>query len=243
MTNPVTDRPPVSSQPRVLIVEDEIALAQTMADMAHQLGGAPVICRSGYRARAELAQQPPSVIVLDVGLPDMNALSLLPSCGPAKVLVIAAQGNLQHAIAATRQGAAAYMVKPVDLDQLRETLREWIAASPATPVAVPVAAPKSKAAAAPVGPTKKGRSATVKAAPPRPPSNETEERMRDGLTAWLRDQVATGSTYDQIMNRIEEHVLRELLRQYNNRSTHLASALDINRVTLLKRRKLFKLDP
>jgi DNA-binding NtrC family response regulator len=149
-------------------------------------------------------------------------------------------------VATTKFGASAYLVKPVDPDQMRVMLQELIAAAPALPASVPSPVPATPTAVKLPEIKKPVRPAPVKLTPtptqPAVASGNTADQMRTALTVWLREQVATGSTYDQIMDRIEEHVLRELLRQYNNRSTHLARALDINRVTLLKRRKLFKID-
>jgi DNA-binding NtrC family response regulator len=117
-------------KPRIMIVEDEPALAQALATAVRRLDAEPVICPSGYRARSELAVRRYGIVILDIGLPDLNGLSLLTECNGAKVLVITAHGNLANAVAAKKQGAAAYLVKPIDLDQLQTLLREWITALP-----------------------------------------------------------------------------------------------------------------
>ena len=116
---------------RILIVEDEHALADALATVCRRLDCEPTVCFSGTRARQELAQTKFAVVILDIGLPDMNGLTVLEHVNGAKVLVITAHGNLENAVTAKQRGAAAYLVKPLDLEQLQETLRQLLAPAPA----------------------------------------------------------------------------------------------------------------
>jgi DNA-binding NtrC family response regulator len=111
---------------RILIIEDEHALASALATVSRQLGCEPTVCFSGERARQELTRGPFAVVILDIGLPDMNGLTLLEHVNGAKVLVITAHGNLQNAVTAKQRGAAAYLVKPLDLAELQRTLQELL---------------------------------------------------------------------------------------------------------------------
>lgn len=120
---------------KILIVEDQHALAGALGEVCRQLGAEPTLAHSGAAAKQELAATKFSAVILDIGLPDMNGLTLLETLGDTPALVITAHGTLDNAVAAKRLGATAYMVKPLDLPQLRETLQQLLAT--AAPVATP----------------------------------------------------------------------------------------------------------
>ncbi len=112
---------------KILIVEDQHALADALGEVCRQLGAEPVLAASGATAKQHLAATNFHAVILDIGLPDMNGLELLERLGDTPALVITAHGTLDNAVAAKRLGATAYMVKPLDLPQLRETLQQLLA--------------------------------------------------------------------------------------------------------------------
>jgi len=116
---------------KILIVEDQHALASALGEVCRQLGAEPTLAHSGAAAKQELAATKFNALILDIGLPDMNGLALLETLGDTPALVITAHGTLDNAVAAKRLGATAYMVKPLDLQQLRETLQQLVAAGTA----------------------------------------------------------------------------------------------------------------
>lgn len=71
-------------------------------------------------------------MILDIGLPDISGLEVLKQlrarASDVPVLIITAHGNLENAIAARKLGATSYLVKPLDLHELEETLRQAAAA-------------------------------------------------------------------------------------------------------------------
>ena len=113
---------------RVLIVEDEHALASALATVVVRAGAEPVKAASGKAALEELQAGDLSLVVLDIGLPDMSGLDVLREAIPdggepqVPVLVITAHGNLENAIAARKLGAADYLVKPLDLPAFQDVL-------------------------------------------------------------------------------------------------------------------------
>ncbi|MCB9880849.1 MAG: sigma-54-dependent Fis family transcriptional regulator [Planctomycetes bacterium] len=110
----------------ILIIEDEPGLAAALSMVAVRLGYAPSTTASATLGLERIAEATPGLVILDIGLPDMNgleALDAIRSVEPAlPVLVITAHGNLQNAVEAKRRGASAYLVKPLDLDALEETI-------------------------------------------------------------------------------------------------------------------------
>ncbi len=130
---------------KILIIEDETSLASALAALCHTEAYDAILCYSGAQGRARLDEEPFDLVVLDIGLPDMNGLRLLELMREdgieTPVLVITAHGNLENALSARKLGAADYLVKPFDLDvvkakmhQLTEPAEAGVAPAPASPV-------------------------------------------------------------------------------------------------------------
>jgi DNA-binding NtrC family response regulator len=131
----------------ILIVEDQHALAAALGKVCKQLGAEPTLTHSGAAAKQKLAAAKFSAVILDIGLPDMNGLKLLEQLADTPALVITAHGTLDNAVAAKRLGATAYMVKPLDLSELKNTLHHLLsgnrAATPAADKAAVTTPPES----------------------------------------------------------------------------------------------------
>jgi DNA-binding NtrC family response regulator len=116
--------------PRVLIIEDEYALAAALSTVVRRLGAEAVVAASGQSGLEKAEGQSFAVILLDIGLPDMSGLkvlSALKAMGPmAPVLIITAHGTLDHALEARRLGAHDYFLKPLNLPEMQSCLRSLI---------------------------------------------------------------------------------------------------------------------
>ena len=132
----------------VLILEDEAALASALAILMQRLGHTATTAASATLGLQRLQQQRPDLVVLDIGLPDQSglvALDRIRAHDPTiPVLMVTAHGNLQNAVQARKGGAAAYLVKPLDLGELERTVRSLLheaAQKPTDPPSPPSAAP------------------------------------------------------------------------------------------------------
>jgi len=117
---------------RILIIEDEMALAKALATVCERLGASAELCASGGRGLQSFAKDNFALVILDIGLPDMSGLRVLETINQSKqhppVLIITAHGTLDNAVSARQLGAAGYLVKPLDLGTLEETLGQLLAA-------------------------------------------------------------------------------------------------------------------
>lgn len=123
---------------KMLIIEDEHALASALMAVSRRMGREATLCHSGQRGLDELSQGDFSLVILDIGLPDMSGLEVLrrireKNAVAPPVLVITAHGNLQNAVAAKKLGAEAYLVKPLDLQEVEKTLGQLLKPAPAEP--------------------------------------------------------------------------------------------------------------
>jgi len=134
----------------LLIIEDEHALASALMAVGRRIGYGATLCGSGRRGLEELDAGEFSLVILDIGLPDMSGLELLETVrarsSSLPVLIITAHGSLGNAVAARKLGAEAYLVKPLDLHELEATLRRLLEqAAPPDPDAPRQAAPSDSA--------------------------------------------------------------------------------------------------
>jgi DNA-binding NtrC family response regulator len=117
----------------VLVVDDE-RVFRVMAEeaLAHE-GFEVKTAATLARARAELSQFTPDVIVLDRRLPDGDGLSLIEAArgeggaGPL-VIVVTAYGDVENAVQALRAGASDYLTKPIQLPDLLVKLNKALEA-------------------------------------------------------------------------------------------------------------------
>jgi DNA-binding NtrC family response regulator len=121
-----SDEPPSTARAvplRVLIVDDEALFARAVARRLNQLGYDCQVAERLAQAREALAAFSPELILLDLRLPDGSGLDFLNELPPAAseratVIVITAFGELADAVEAMKRGAADYLKKPIDLDEL-----------------------------------------------------------------------------------------------------------------------------
>ena len=108
---------------KVLIVDDEEAHADTVADSLARVGYDCTIATSGADGAAMLERDGFEVIVTDLRMKDTNGLEVLAKANEvlpdAEVILVTGHGTVQSAVEAMQQGAFNYLLKPLDLQQLR----------------------------------------------------------------------------------------------------------------------------
>jgi len=107
---------------KVLLVEDDVSIGEGVVAGLSASGMAVDWVQTGGQALAALANPAYSVVVLDLGLPDIDGLDLLGRArrqGPLPpVLILSARNQSQHRVAGLNLGADDYLVKPFDFDEL-----------------------------------------------------------------------------------------------------------------------------
>jgi len=64
-------------QPRLLLIDDEPALADFLADAARECGFEPVVTSDDTQFRETFIADPPGIVALDLGMPGMDGVELL----------------------------------------------------------------------------------------------------------------------------------------------------------------------
>ena len=108
---------------RVLVVDDEEGARSGLEKLLRLEGYAVDAAADGLAALERAAEQPPDVVVTDLKMPRMDGMALMERLRAQwpglPVIVVTAFGDVGSAVAAMRQGAEHYLVKPVDFDELQ----------------------------------------------------------------------------------------------------------------------------
>jgi two-component system catabolic regulation response regulator CreB len=113
-------------KPLILIVEDEPGIADTLQYALRTEGFEPVWCASAEAAMAAVAQQTPSLVILDVGLPDMSGFELfkrLRTQVDVPVVFLTARGDEIDRVVGLELGADDYVAKPFSPRELVARVR------------------------------------------------------------------------------------------------------------------------
>ncbi|MFG2694793.1 response regulator transcription factor [Kitasatospora sp. NPDC048407] len=120
---------------RVLVVEDEVALAEMIADGLRAEGIATDTAHDGVRALELAAADAYDVLILDRDLPGMSGdavcRTLNRSGYPARILMLTAAGTLSDLVDGLAQGADDYLSKPFSYIELLARLRALARRGPA----------------------------------------------------------------------------------------------------------------
>ncbi len=115
---------------RILLVEDDDLLGDGLQAGLRHAGYNAEWLRDGVQARTALTSEQYAAVVLDLGLPRLDGISLLREMRAAgnvtPVLVLTARDTTLDKIKGLDSGADDYLIKPVDLDELNARLRALI---------------------------------------------------------------------------------------------------------------------
>src|SRR5919107_3895646 len=128
---------PISAE-RVLIVEDEPSTRMGLTELVRTWGFAADAAADGQDALERVTAFRPSIIISDLVMPRMGGLDLLRTLkddgGDYTVVILTAQGTVETAVEAIKEGAYDYLTKPIEPQRLKilldkiverhETLRE-----------------------------------------------------------------------------------------------------------------------
>ncbi len=123
---------------KILIIDDDPDILKGLKDRVELLGFCPVTAESGEEGLRLLEKEPPSLVLLDLALPEMSGLDVLRAIMKAQeesgventkiegkarwlrlpVIVLTAHGTLDNAIEAMKLGAYDFLTKPFEMDHL-----------------------------------------------------------------------------------------------------------------------------
>ena len=107
---------------RILLIDDEAQFVATMAKRLRKRGFSVLEADSGREGLRQLEGDPVDVVVLDVGMPDMDGIQVLREIKlhfpRVQVLMLTGHAGMEVAISGMAMGAFDYLMEPVELNVL-----------------------------------------------------------------------------------------------------------------------------
>jgi len=129
--SPIPNPPAFRQGRRALVVDDNMDGASVLAEALRMRGHEVLIAHDGRSALQQAIQHRPDIVLLDIGLPDLDGYEVAirmrsePRLISTKVIAVTGFGKDQHHGRSAEAGFAFHLVKPIDLAQLDAVLATW----------------------------------------------------------------------------------------------------------------------
>lgn len=112
---------------KILIVDDEKALVEIMAERLKHRGFDVQAAFRGAEALTKLQDRDADVVILDVRIPEMDGLETLRAIKRIRplteVILLTGHASVEAALEGMKQGAHDYLIKPAEFDKLLDRIR------------------------------------------------------------------------------------------------------------------------
>lgn len=115
-----------SDRPLILIIEDEPGIRRFLRVSLEQQGYRFVEAETGRQALVMIKSRPPDLIILDLGLPDMDGVEIIDfvrSWSKLPIIILSARNRDLDKVEALDRGADDYLTKPFSVSELHARLR------------------------------------------------------------------------------------------------------------------------
>jgi two-component system, OmpR family, KDP operon response regulator KdpE len=116
----------MTHRPRILLVDDEAAIQRAVGPLLRSRGYEVDVAATGADALDRFAQTPPDLIVLDLGLPDLEGTEVcrrVRATSDVPIIVLSARGGEADKVNALDVGADDYVTKPFGPEELLARIR------------------------------------------------------------------------------------------------------------------------
>ena len=121
------DETEMTNTPRILIVDDEPEIRALLEDALHYMGHTVESCSSGRNALDVFAAGSFNLVLLDIGLPDMDGFEIMAAMlhisPQTPVIMITGDATTESAVEALKSGAYDYLQKPIRIEDLGKTIK------------------------------------------------------------------------------------------------------------------------
>lgn len=117
---------------RVLVVDDDPFIQGMAQVLLSNQGRRVTVAGTGAEALARMADAPPDVVLLDLGLPDISGLEVLrlfraaPTWQQVRILMLTGSHETEHIIQAKQGGASGYVCKPIQPATLADMVSDLL---------------------------------------------------------------------------------------------------------------------
>jgi|SRR4051812_29395603 two-component system response regulator RegX3 len=124
---PAVSRPTVAEpSPRILVVEDEEALADSVRYNLEREGYGVVVATDGRRALERFRTEPPALVILDLMLPELSGLDvcrMIRAESDVPIIIVTAKDSEADKVTGLELGADDYVTKPFSVRELVSRVR------------------------------------------------------------------------------------------------------------------------
>ena len=116
----------MTHRPRILLVDDEVAIQRAVGPLLRSRGYEVDVAATGADALERFAQMPPDLIVLDLGLPDLEGTEVcrrVRAKSDVPIIILSARGGEADKVNALDVGADDYVTKPFGPEELLARIR------------------------------------------------------------------------------------------------------------------------
>ena len=116
----------MSTQPHILVVDDEPQILRALRTILTEKGFHVVTASRGEEALTIAAANPPDVVILDLGLPDIDGYEVcarLRDWTQVPIIVLSVRDNERDKVLALDKGADDYLTKPFGIEELLARVR------------------------------------------------------------------------------------------------------------------------
>ena len=119
-------------KPNILVIDDEPDIRRLVKEILEDEGYAVAVAKDGASAREAIATRSPSLVLLDIWMPDVDGITLLKEFIEKNhlrcpVIMMSGHGTVEAAVEATRLGAYDFIEKPLSLAKLLVTVEKALA--------------------------------------------------------------------------------------------------------------------
>jgi two-component system KDP operon response regulator KdpE len=110
-------------------VDDETSIQVTLAQALKSRGFDVEVAKTGKEALRLAAERPPDLVILDLGLPDIEGTEVcrrIRETSPVPIIILSARGSENDKVAALDLGADDYVTKPFGPEELLARIRVWL---------------------------------------------------------------------------------------------------------------------
>ncbi|MBV5320409.1 MAG: response regulator [Sulfuricurvum sp.] len=114
---------------KVLVVDDSLIMRRNVTKMVEALGHKVIgEAKDGHESITLYMRLKPDLVTMDITMPEMDGITAVQELKKidkhVKIIMVTSHGQEEMVINAIRSGAGGYLLKPINLMKLRETIRK-----------------------------------------------------------------------------------------------------------------------
>ncbi|MFM9917464.1 MAG: response regulator [Rhizobacter sp.] len=116
----------------ILVVDDELGIRALLSEILTDEGHSIELAENAAQARAARERGQPDLVLLDIWMPDVDGITLLKEWNAGAlltmpVIMMSGHGTIDTAVEATKNGAMAFLEKPITLQKLLRAVEQGLA--------------------------------------------------------------------------------------------------------------------